>query len=76
MSYITATIYTTDGDKLKFVSMEGAPKQYWVYKNGDLTFTHASICIKHEDIMMITATNLDGNRVEEWFDFDPATQSA
>jgi hypothetical protein len=76
MSYINATINTARGNKVKFVSMEGTPKQYWVYKNGDLTLTHASICIEHEGSIMIVATNLDGSRVEKWIDFDPAAQSA
>ena len=76
MSYINATINTTRGNSIKFVSMEGTPKQYWVYKNGDLTFTHASICIQHDDVIMITATDNNGNRVEKWIEFDPAAQSA
>ena len=71
MTYITATINTNRGNDVKFVSMAGAPKQYWVYLNGELSLTHASVCIQQEGIIMIIATNKAGDRVEKWIEFDP-----
>ena len=70
MSYINATINTTRGNKVKFLSMEGNSRQYWVYLNGDLMLHNASVSINNGDIMMIVGTAKDGSRVEKWLEFE------
>jgi hypothetical protein len=70
MSYINATINTTRGNKVKFLSMEGNPRQYWVYLNGELMLHNASVSINDGEIMMIVGTAKDGVRVEKWLEFE------
>jgi len=74
MTYITATIRTNRGNDVKFVSMAGAPEQYWVYLNGELKYSHAHVCIQQEGVIMMTVTKDDGTRVEKWIEFGQATQ--
>ena len=71
MTHITATINTNRGNEVKFVSMQDAPKQYWVYLNGELEFSYAYVNIQQEGVIVMTATKKDGTRVEKWIEFDP-----
>lgn len=71
MTYITATIKTVRGNDVKFVSMNNAPTQYWVYLNGELKYSHAHVCVQQEGVIMMTVTCPDGARVERWIEFDP-----
>jgi hypothetical protein len=71
MTHITATIRTNRGNDVKFVSMQDAPNQYWVYLNGELKFSYAYVNIQQEGVIMMTVTKKDGTRVEKWIEFDP-----
>jgi len=80
MSYINGTINTLRGNEVKFESTQVYPQQYSVYlnyKEGDKPmYTDVTICIDLPGNIMFTCTTRDGRRIEQWVEYDPATQSA